>query len=87
MPYLHIIRKILAFLFLLTSYNLAYNQVITGTVLDKNTRAPVGFAMLYFNGSFVGTYSDENGKFELDVSKHAYAVSWEGEMAKQRIAD
>jgi hypothetical protein len=64
-------RRFLALILLLSWHTLAYDQIIRGTVLDKNTREPVGFAMLYFNGTFVGTYSDENGKFELDVSQHA----------------
>jgi hypothetical protein len=45
----------------------AYNQVIKGTVFDKKTNEKIGFATLYFNGTFVGTYSDENGHFELDI--------------------
>jgi hypothetical protein len=64
-------RRFIAVL-LLSSLNLiAYNQVIKGTVFDKKTNEKIGFATLFFNGTFVGTYSDENGHFELDISKNA----------------
>ncbi len=43
----------------------AYNQAITGTVLDKETNNPVYSAAVYFNGTSVGTLSDKDGKFRL----------------------
>lgn len=58
-------------IFLLANFNIvAYNQVIKGTVLEKNTNSPI-FATIYFNGTFVGTQSDLKGNFELDISKNA----------------
>jgi hypothetical protein len=48
----------------------AYNQVIKGTVLENKTNSPI-IATIYFNGTFVGTQSDANGNFELDISKNA----------------
>jgi hypothetical protein len=63
--------KKLTLLFLLINFYIAaYNQVIRGTVLDKETKSPVGFAYLYFNGTFTVTQSDQNGNYELDVSKN-----------------
>jgi hypothetical protein len=47
-----------------------YNQVIKGTVLDQRTKNPIGYALVYFNGTSVGTYADKNGYFELDNSKN-----------------
>jgi len=47
----------------------AYNQVIKGTVLESKTNIPV-IATIYFNGTFAGTLSDQNGDFELDISKN-----------------
>jgi|WetSurMetagenome_2_1015567.scaffolds.fasta_scaffold01199_11 hypothetical protein len=44
-------------------------QVIRGKVTDKNTGAAIGYASLYFTGTFVGTTTDTNGNFELDVAK------------------
>ncbi len=48
----------------------AYNQVINGTILDKNTNEKIPFASVYFNGTFVGTSSDSEGNFTLDISKY-----------------
>lgn len=48
----------------------AYNQIITGTVIDKKTSEKVGFASIYFDGTFVGTSSDINGNFKLDISNN-----------------
>jgi hypothetical protein len=52
-------------------FNLAaYNQVIKGTVSDAKTKNTIPFASVYFNGTFEGTISDEQGYFELDRSKN-----------------
>jgi len=48
----------------------AFSQVIKGTVLDKNTKDPVGYAYLYFSGTFSGTQTDPNGNFTMDISKN-----------------
>ena len=50
---------------------LTYAQVISGTVLDQESREPIDFASVFFNGTFVGTTTDEQGHFELDISKYA----------------
>ncbi len=48
----------------------AYSQVLKGTILDKETGKPIDFAVIYFDGTFVGTNSDKNGNFEVNVSKN-----------------
>jgi CarboxypepD_reg-like domain len=59
------------FLFLIINIHLdAFNQVIKGTVLDKDTKSPIYSAAVYINGTFVGTLSDQNGNFQLDISKY-----------------
>jgi hypothetical protein len=45
-------------------------QTIHGTVFDKKTRVPIEFASIYFNGTITGTYSAQDGSFELDISKN-----------------
>jgi len=45
-------------------------QIITGTVLDKSTGNAIQHAIVYFNGTFNGTYTDQKGNFELDISKN-----------------
>ena len=47
-----------------------YAQMITGLVLNQETREPVDFASVFFSGTFVGTTTNESGYFELDVSKY-----------------
>jgi hypothetical protein len=68
---LYMAMRKLIFLFLFSSLYIAgYSQVIKGTVLDKDTKTKIDFASVYFNGTFVGTTSDKNGNFELDISKN-----------------
>ncbi len=58
------------FLLLLFSPLALSGQLVKGTVLDKESGNPVSLAAVYFNGTFVGTTSDQNGIFELDVSRY-----------------
>jgi hypothetical protein len=46
-----------------------FSQTIKGTVLDKQTFEVIPYVTVYFNGTFVGTSSDQNGNFELNISK------------------
>jgi hypothetical protein len=62
-------KLILIFIFL-NFYIVAYNQVIKGTILDRKTDSTICIASIYINGTFVGTLSDLNGNFELDISKN-----------------
>ncbi len=62
-------RALLVILFLQFG-TLIYAQKITGLVLNLDTREPVDFASVFFNGTFVGTTTNESGYFELDVSKY-----------------
>ncbi|MEA3461759.1 MAG: carboxypeptidase-like regulatory domain-containing protein [Bacteroidota bacterium] len=48
----------------------ARGQQINGVVLDKETAVPIDYASVFFDGTFVGTTTDENGGFELDVTKY-----------------
>jgi hypothetical protein len=63
-------RKYLLLLILINFSILAYNQVLKGNVLDKLSDQAIKFAFIYFNGTFVGTQSDQNGYFELDIAKN-----------------
>lgn len=62
-------RIIQALMILLPSFP-AFPQMIHGTVFDKNTKAPIEFASIYFNGTVTGTYSGQTGAFELDIAKN-----------------
>jgi hypothetical protein len=62
-------KFILLFLFL-NVYLFAYDQVIRGTVFDSKTKNIIYSASVYFTGTLVGTLSDQNGNFQLDISKY-----------------
>ncbi|MCX6239200.1 MAG: carboxypeptidase-like regulatory domain-containing protein [Bacteroidia bacterium] len=64
-------RKFILLLLFINLNIVAYNQTITGTVFDKDTHETICSAAIYFNGTFVGTASDMNGFFVLDISKNA----------------
>jgi len=63
-------KKILILFCFVSFWNTAYNQVIKGTILDRDIKTPIDFAAVYFNGTIVGTNTDKNGNFELDISKY-----------------
>lgn len=64
-----IIQKLVSLTFLINFCTVINCQVIKGTILDRKTKDPIGFAYIYFSSTFAGTQSDHNGNFELDVSK------------------
>lgn len=46
-------------------------QIIKGTLHDKSDNQVISFASIYINGTSVGTNSNQNGYFELDISKYS----------------
>jgi len=67
----------LTLLLLLLSIHL-FSQVIQGIVLDEETGAPIDYAAVYVDGSFIGTTTDEEGGFSLDMkafSDHPLRIS------------
>ncbi len=62
-------RLIFVFLFI-NFHTVAFNQIITGTVLDKKTKEAIPLASVYFNGTKAGTTADKNGVFKFDISKN-----------------
>ena len=63
-------KKCLLLLLFISFDIVAYNQVIKGTILDMENHARINFAYVYFNGTFVGTNSDNEGYFEIDISQY-----------------
>lgn len=49
----------------------AYGQLIKGSVLDAGDQSTIPYASVYFNGTMVGTASDAEGNFQLDITKYA----------------
>jgi hypothetical protein len=48
-----------------------YSQIIKGIILDKETRNPVTYAIVYFDGTSVATQTDDKGFFKMDVRNYA----------------
>lgn len=63
-------RKLILLFFLFCIHLVAYNQVIKGTIFDINTKSTIYSASVFFDGTSFGTLSDENGNFQLDISKY-----------------
>jgi len=49
----------------------AYGQIIKGIIYDNQDQSTVPYASVYFSGTMVGTASDPEGNFELDITKYA----------------
>ena len=63
-------KKYFIIILLIISCGNGYSQVLKGTILDKDTKKPIDYAVAYFAGTFTGTNADKNGNFELDISKN-----------------
>jgi hypothetical protein len=48
----------------------AGGQVINGRIIDRETGDAISFASVYLSGTTVGTISNEEGEFELNISRH-----------------
>jgi hypothetical protein len=63
-------KKIILFLFFANLYLVCYCQIVKGTIFDNKTKEIIYSASIYFNGTSVGTLSDQNGNFKIDISKY-----------------
>lgn len=63
-------RRLFFIQFLIFHSLIAYDQIIEGTVFDKETGGKINYAAVYFERSFVGTYTDKEGNFRIDVTKN-----------------
>jgi hypothetical protein len=63
-------KKPILFLIFTLITSLSYGQVIRGHVFDRETRGPIDYASVYVNGTFLGTTTNHNGAFELDMSEY-----------------
>ncbi len=62
-------NTILLFIFCCTNTLIyAQHKVITGTVQDADTKTPVDFCNVFLSKGQIGTTTDENGKFTLQIS-------------------
>lgn len=60
-------KKVISVILFLNIYLIAYNQIIKGTILDKETKIPIIAATVYFNATSIGSHTDEKGFFKLDI--------------------
>jgi hypothetical protein len=65
-------RKLSIIIVLIGCFSTAHCQTFKGTVYDRSTDSTLSSAIVYISGTSVGTYSDINGNFELDVSKCSF---------------
>jgi hypothetical protein len=64
--------KLLLVIFYLFIFEYSNAQSFYGKVLDKTNNTPIAFASVYQEGTFNGTYTDENGLFKLTLKDHNY---------------
>jgi hypothetical protein len=64
-------KRIILFLLAFSFFQVGHTQTIRGTILDKSDKLKINFASIYINGTSVGTNSDQNGYFELDITKYS----------------
>jgi hypothetical protein len=63
-------KRIILVLLLAGLFQMAHTQIVRGTIIDKSDSSKISFAVIYISGTSVGTYSDINGNFELNISKN-----------------
>lgn len=61
-------KKTAVFLLLVCLYLTGHTQTITGQVMDAKTKETIPGAAVYLSGTYVGTSTDADGRFELDVT-------------------
>jgi CarboxypepD_reg-like domain len=63
-------RRITLFLVLISFFQVGHGQIVRGTIRDNSDHTKINFASIYINGTSVGTNSDQDGYFELDITKY-----------------
>jgi hypothetical protein len=65
------VKKIILVLLFASFFKVGQSQIIKGTLHDKSDNQVISFASIYINGTSLGTNSNQNGYFELDISKYS----------------
>jgi hypothetical protein len=63
-------RKFILTLLLINMCLVAHTQTIRGIVRNKADNIKINFATVYISGTYIGSYTDKDGCFELDITKH-----------------
>jgi hypothetical protein len=64
------VKKLGIILVFLNLFQAGYTQIIKGTILDDSNHSIINFASIYISGTNVGTNSNQNGFFELNLLNH-----------------
>ena len=67
-------QRLFLLLFLINLSIPSFSQIIRGTIRDKETRQPISYAAIYFDGTSVASYTDDRGSFSLDI-KNNFSMS------------
>ncbi|MGZ2371401.1 carboxypeptidase-like regulatory domain-containing protein [Ancylomarina sp. YFZ004] len=60
-------KKIIGVVFIMSMCFLSHSQSVKGVILDKKTNEKICFATVYFDNTFVGTTSNNEGQFSLKL--------------------
>jgi len=63
-------KRLFLFILFINLCLVSYSQIIKGTILDKETKTPVTYAAVYFDGTSIASYTDANGSFRLDIKNN-----------------
>jgi hypothetical protein len=61
----NLLNSTLFLIILFCSSNKCISQTIHGIISDNNTKKPIPYANVYFNGTYIGTSANESGEFYL----------------------
>jgi hypothetical protein len=64
-------KKLILSILIFTNVIALSGQIIKGTILDQETGTIINYAAVYLSGTFIGTNTDPDGNFQLDISKNA----------------
>jgi hypothetical protein len=64
-------RNLTTAIIFLGYFSVAHCQTFRGTVYDRSTDSTLSFAIVYISGTSIGTYSDINGNFSLNISRYS----------------
>jgi hypothetical protein len=67
-------QRLSLLLFLINLSFPSFSQIIRGTIRDKETRQPISYAAIYFDGTSIASYTDDRGSFRLDI-KNNFSMS------------
>ena len=75
------------FFLLLASSTLAQNKLVKGTVADASTNAPLLGVTISIPGSTIGTATDINGQFSIEVPQNFMTINVSIVNYKSQIID